>query len=139
MKPLIQRPASRARGGAGALVATLGLATLLATGCATTQPAPTAQIQSAQQAIDDAERAQAGQHAAPELSQARSKLAAANTAVQSERMDEAARLAEEARVDAELASARAAAAKAQAANDQIRRANGALLDELQRSTTGGTQ
>ena len=54
-------------------------------------------------------------------------------------MDDAARLAEEARVDAELADARTAAVKAQAANEEIRRANSAVLDEMQRTTTGGTQ
>jgi hypothetical protein len=120
-----------------ALLATAGSAAALAAGCASTPPAPNPQIQSAQQAIDDAERAQAAEHAAPELSQARSKLSAAKSAVQNEELDSAARLAEEARADAELASARTAAAKAEAANDEIRRANGALLDELQRSTTGG--
>ncbi|HET7202467.1 MAG TPA: DUF4398 domain-containing protein [Steroidobacteraceae bacterium] len=95
-------------------------------------------MEAARQAIDDAERAQAAQHAAPELGQARSKLAAAETAVQNEDMDEAARLAEEARLDAELADARTAAAKAQAANDEIRRANSAVLDEMERTPTGGT-
>ena len=123
--------------GRTALVAACGAALLLAAGCASTPP-PTAQIQSAQQAINDAERAQAAQHASTELSQARTKLAAAKSAVDDEDMDEAARLAEEARVDAELASARTAASKAQAANDEIRRANRALLEELQRTPTGGT-
>lgn len=120
-------------------MAALSAAVLLTAGCASNAPAPTAQIQSAKQAIDDAERAQAAQHAAPELSQARSKLASANTAVQNEEMEQAARLAEEARADAELASARTAAAKAQAANDEIRRANQVLIEEMGRSTTGGTQ
>ena len=121
------------------LLAAISGALLLAGGCASNAPAPTAQIDSAKQAIDDAERAQAAQHAAPELSQARSKLASATTAVQNEEMEQAARLAEEARADAELASARTAAAKAQAANDEIRRANQALIEEMGRSTTGGTQ
>lgn len=120
-------------------VVALSGAALLAAGCASTPPAPTAQMEAARQAIDDAERAQAAQHAAPELSQARSKLAAADTAVEKEDMDDAARLAEEARVDAELAAARTAAVKAQAANEEIRRANSAVLDEMQRTTTGGTR
>ena len=120
------------------LLAAISTAALLAAGCAS-PPAPTAQIESAQQAIDDAERAEAAKHASPELSQARSKLAAANTAVQNEDMEQAARLAEEARVDAELASARTAAVKAQAANEEIRRSNRALLEEMDRATTGGTQ
>lgn len=119
------------------------LAALLATaavaaGCASTPPAPTAQIEAARQAIADAERAQAAQHAAPELSQARSKLAAADAAVNDEEMAHAARLAEEARVDAMLATARTAAVKAESANDEIRRANRSLLEEMDRRTPGGT-
>jgi hypothetical protein len=130
-------PRRRRRHTAGWLAAVSGAA-LLAAGCASA-PAPTAQIESARQAIDDAERAQAAQYAAPELSQARSKLASADTAVQNEEMEQAARRAAEARADAELASARTAAAKAQAANDEIRRANRMLIEEMGRSTTGGTQ
>lgn len=107
-------------------------------GCASTPPAPVAQIESARQAVADAERAQAAQHAAPELSQARSKLAAADAAVNKEDMAQAARLAEEARVDAILASARTAAAKSESANEEIRRANRSLLDEMGRRTPGGT-
>jgi outer membrane PBP1 activator LpoA protein len=127
----------RGRRRAGRLAA-IASAALLAAGCAST-PAPTAQIESAQQAIDDADRAEAARHASPELSQARSKLAAANTAVQNKDMEQAARLADEARVDAELASARTAAVKAQAANEEIRRSNRALLEEMDRAATGGTQ
>ena len=118
-----------------ALVAT---AALLASACASTPP-PTAQITAAQQAIDGAERAQAAEHAAADLSQARSKLAAANNAVQNEDMDEALRFAEEARADAELATARTAASKAQAANAEIREATRVLVEELNRNSTGGTQ
>ncbi len=120
-------------------MAGLAGAVLLAGGCASTPPEPTAQMEAARQAIAAAERAEAAKHAAAELGQARSKLAAAETAVKNEDMDDAARLAEEARVDAELADARTAAVKAQAANDEIRRANSAVLDEMQRTTTGGTR
>ena len=133
---LNRQPDNRGRRRAGPLAA-ISSAALFAAGCAT--PAPTAQIESAQQAIDDAERAEAAKHASPEMSQARSKLAAANTAVQNKDMEQAARLAEEARVDAELASARTAAVKAQAANDEIRRSNRALVEEMDRAATGGTQ
>lgn len=117
-------------------VAAAALAALLIAGCAS-QPAPTGQLRAAQQAIDDAERAQATEHAAGELSEARSKLASANAAVEEREMERAARLADEARVDAELAAARTAAAKALAANDEIRQGTRALVEELQRNT-GGT-
>lgn len=113
------------------------LATLLAAGGCATQPAPTGQLRAAQQAIDDAERAQATRHAATEMTEARTKLASANAAVADGDMERAARLADEARADAELAAARTAAAKALAANDEIRRGTRALMEELQRST-GGT-
>ena len=52
-------------------------------------------------------------------------------------MERAARLADEARVDAELAAARTAAAKALAANDEIRRGTQALKDEIEHNA-GGT-
>jgi uncharacterized lipoprotein YmbA len=115
----------------------LTFAVLLSAGCASSPPAPTAQIQAAQQAIDEAERAQAARHAASALSQARTKLASANNAVQAEDMDQALRLAKEARIDAELASARTAAAKARSANDEIREGTRTLVEELERRT-GGT-
>jgi hypothetical protein len=103
--------------------------------CAGTPP-PTAQITAAQQAIEDAERARAAELASAELSQARSKLAAANTAVGTGDMDAALRYAEEASVDAELAAARAAVAKAQAANEEIRASTRVLVEELDRKTEG---
>ena len=114
-----------------AIPAVLGAA-LLATACAS-EP-PTAQLQAAQQAINDAERVEAGKYAADELSQARNKLGSANTAVESKDMDQALRLAEEARVDAELASARTAAVKAQAVNDELQRGSDAVTEEAQRQT-----
>lgn len=132
------RQARRFRWRRASTIAALSGAALLAAGCAST-PEPTAQMEAARQAIAAAESAEAAKHASPELGQARSKLAAAETAVRNEDMDDGARLAEEARVDAELAAARTAAVKAQAANDEIRRANSAVLDEMQRTTTGGTQ
>ena len=114
-----------------ALSAVLGAA-LLATACASDPP--TAQLEAAQQAIADAERVEAGKHAADELSQARTKLSSANTAVESNDMDQALRLAEEARVDAELASARTAALKAQSVNDELQRGSEAVMEEVQRQT-----
>jgi hypothetical protein len=133
-----QHRAKRIGGPKAASIAALSGAVLLLAGCAST-PAPTAQLEAARAAIADAESAEAAKHAAPELGQARSKLAAAETAVQNKDMDGAARLAEEARVDADLADARTAAVKARAANEEIRRSNSAVLDEMQRTPTGGTQ
>jgi hypothetical protein len=122
---------------AAALAGLLCGATGLLAGCAST-PAPDAQIQAADQAIADAERAQASQHAADILSEAKSKLASAHAAVEQRDMDGAARLVDEARVDAELAAARTSADKAKQANDEIRRGTEALQQELQRSSTTTT-
>jgi len=112
----------------------IGLAgALMITACAST-PAPTAQLQAAQQAIASAERADASRHAAVELAAAQARLASANTAVQAEEMEAAARLADESRVDADLATARTASVKARMVNDEMKRSTGTLIDEMQRNT-----
>jgi uncharacterized membrane protein len=126
---------SSVRRGSRLRVAAAGIAgALLFAACASTPPAPTAQLQAAQQAISNAERTDAGRHAAAELSEARTKLASANTAVQEERMVAAAQLADQSKVEAELASARTAAVKAKAVNDEMKRSTGTLIDEMQRTT-----
>src|SRR5215218_4077393 len=112
-------------------------AALVLTACASA-PEPTAQLQAAQQAISDAERAEATRHAPNDLSDARNKLTAANAAVQAKDMEQAARLAEEARVDAELAAARTSALKAQAVNNEMRRGSEQLQEEMQRNSTTGS-
>lgn len=117
----------------GACIVAVGLAG----GCAST-PEPTAQLVAARQAVTEAERAQAVEHAAATMTESRTKLALAEAAVKDREMDKAARLADEARVDAELASAQAAAAKAQAANEEIRRSTQTMIDEMQRQNAGGT-
>jgi hypothetical protein len=101
--------------------------------CASTPP-PTASLQAAQAAISNAERADASRYAAGELSEARTKLASADTAVREERMIAAERLAEQSRAEAELASAKAAAAKAKAVNDEMKRSTSTLIEEMQRSS-----
>jgi hypothetical protein len=113
----------------------LATATAVATlGCASAPPAPTANIQAAQQAIASAERVEAGRFAAGDLSAARTKLAAADTAVGAKQMLLAARYADESRADAELAAARTAVAKANAVNDDMKRSTGALVEEMNRSS-----
>ena len=113
--------------------AAVGLSAALAIGaCASTPPAPTAQIDAAQVAIAKAEQADAGRLAAGDLSEARAKLASANTAVQAEEMVAAAQFAEESQVAAELASSRATASKAKAVNEEMQRSTGTLVEEMQR-------
>jgi starvation-inducible outer membrane lipoprotein len=79
---------------------------LLLAACASTPPAPTANLQAAQQAIAAAERSEAARYAPGELS--------------------------ESRAEAELASAKTSAAKANAVNDEMKRSNGTLVDEMKR-------
>lgn len=103
-------------------------------GCASTPPAPDTNLQAAQQAIGNAERVEAAKFAAAELDAARNKMAAAQRAVGDEQMVLAARLADESRADAELASARAGVAKANAVNQDMKRSNATLIEEMQRKT-----
>jgi hypothetical protein len=113
----------------------VGLTGVLILGaCASTPPAPTASLEAAQRAISTAERAEAGRYATEELSEARTKLASADTAVKEQRMNMAERFADESRVEAELASAKTADVKAKAVNDDMTRSNGTLIDELQRNS-----
>ena len=112
-------------------------AALLIAGCASA-PEPTAELVAARQAVTEAERAQAVEHAAEVMTESRTKLALAEAAVKDGQMEKAGRLADEARVDAELATAQAAAAKALAANDELRRSTQTLIEEMQRNDTGGT-
>lgn len=121
--------------GSSPRVAIAGLASaFMIAGCASSPPAPTAQLEAAQTAIASAEQAEAGSHAGTELAQARTKLASANAAVQQEEMIAAAQLADQSRAEAELASAKTAAVKAQAVNDDMNQSNSALVDEMQRTT-----
>jgi hypothetical protein len=108
-------------------------AVLMLAACASTPPAPTASLQAAQRAISNAEGAEAGRYAPAELSEARTKLASADRAVSEQRMTMAERFAEESRVEAELAAAKTADVKARAVNDELRRSNGTLVEEMQRN------
>jgi len=106
---------------------------MLLTACASTPPAPDSALDAAKVAISNAERQEAGQFAAAELSEARAKLALADSAVRDKNMIVAERFAQESRVQAELASARTAAAKAAAVNEQMKRGADALSEEMQRA------
>jgi hypothetical protein len=100
-------------------------------GCASAPP-PSASLRAAQQSIDNAERAEAATYAAAELSEARGKLAAAQSAVNGKEMVAAARLADEARAEADLAVARTSLAKANALNADVERSTAILVEEMQR-------
>lgn len=109
-------------------------ATLALGACASTPPAPERELQAADQAIRSAEQVRASTFASLELREARDKLTAARAAVQQEKMNQAKRLAEESRVNAELASARTAELKAKAVNDEMKKSTDTLEDEMDRNT-----
>ena len=117
------------------LLAAAGLTgALMLAACASTPPAPTASLQAAQQAISNAERADAGQYAAGELGAARTKLASADAAVTARKMIVAERFANESRAEAELASAKTASAKANAVNNEMKHSTETLIQEMQRNS-----
>lgn len=119
-------------------LATLVLSGALLAGCSSPPKAPDQELQAAELAIANAEQARVADYASPELGEARDKLTAAREAVVKEQMTSAARLAEQARADAELATAKAEAAKAQAVNDELGKNINTLEQELQRNS-GGVQ
>jgi len=100
--------------------------------CASTPPAPVSNLAAARLAISNAERIDAGHFAAGELTEARGELASADAAVADKQMVRAARLADQSRVEAELASARTDTMKSQAVNDDMQRSNKTLVEEMQR-------
>jgi hypothetical protein len=106
---------------------------LLLAACASTPP-PAVALSEAKQAIAVADQAHISDASSPHLAEARTKLAAADTAVQAKRMSEAERLAQESRVDAELAFAQTSAAKNQAVNDEMLHSTKTLSEEMQRNT-----
>lgn len=102
--------------------------------CASTPQAPTRSLQAAEQAIASAEQARVADYASLELSQAREKLAAARVAVQREEMVVAQRLADEALVGAQLATARAGEIRAKKVNEDMKESTRALINEMDRNT-----
>jgi hypothetical protein len=117
-------------------VAAAGLLALA--GCATPPEPPSQALAAAESAISHAEQARVADYASTELSTARQKLAAANTAVSNDQMDEAEFLALEAEAHAELAMARSEELKAKAINDDMQKSIETLKQEMRR-VSGGNQ
>jgi septal ring factor EnvC (AmiA/AmiB activator) len=112
------------------LAAAAGLVTLAA--CASAPPAPTHALQAAEIAITNAEQARVADYASIELNEARENLAAARKAVQDKDMARAELLAEQSRVNAELASANAELTRARAINEEMQKSIDILKQEMQR-------
>ena len=103
-------------------------------GCAS-EPKPTAQLVRASTLVSEAEKDQAQRFAAADLQRARDELSHAQTAESDGKYANAARLADRAAADADLASARAASGKAQQSAEQVHRSLDTLKQQLQQSPT----
>lgn len=108
------------------------IACLFLVACASTPP-PTQQITAAEVSISHAEQAQVADYASPELSSAREKLTAARAAVDKKDMKSAKRLAEQAALEADLATAKLNAAKAKTVNDEMLKSTSEIKQEMQRN------
>jgi predicted S18 family serine protease len=100
--------------------------------CASQPPVPNEQLAVSKTAVEQAQRAQAGDYAPIELKQAQDKLNLAQAAVQKEDYVTAQRLAKQAEVDARLAETKAHSARAQNAVAQINESIRALRLEIER-------
>lgn len=108
------------------------IAAVMLASCASTPP-PNSQITAAETAIKLAEQAQVTDYASPELVDARKYLADAKAEVNAKNMTRAARFAQRAQVNAELATAKTAAVKAKEINDELQKGTSAVKQELQRN------
>jgi len=107
---------------------------LILAGCASTPPAPLANLAAARLAVSNAERGDGDHFAATDMSAARSRLVAADAAVVERKMILAERYADESRADAEVASAKTASAKAMKVNDEMKQSTGTLIEEMKRTS-----
>ena len=129
MHGLVQPGPGRRMGISAVLFLALGIVA----GCASTPEPPTAALKAASDTIDRAERSGARQYAGSELDEAQDQLRQARVSVNSGDMLEAGRLAQQARVAAELAMARTEAARAAEINRQLRQDAEALEEEMKRT------
>src|SRR3954471_22339074 len=101
-------------------------------------PMPSDKLAVAKSAVERAEQAQAAQFAQVELTTARNKLAAAQAAADKHDADVAARMADQAEVDAQLAEYTARAKQQEQLVDQMDAGLRDLRNEGQRTSRGGT-
>ncbi len=103
--------------------------------CAST-PMPTDKLAVAKSAVDRAEQAQAAQFAQVELTTARNKLASAQAAADKHDADVAARMADQAEVDAQLAEATARAKQQEQLVNEMDASMRDLRNESLRNSAG---
>lgn len=113
-----------------AIKMTIPLVLLFMGACATTNP-PTQKLTETETVIRQADQIGAGDYAPLEIRQARQKLEQARAAYNREDYDEAARLAEQARVDAELAQIKTLSGKSQKAVRELRESIRVLREEIE--------
>jgi len=99
-------------------------------------PMPTDKLAVAKTAVDRAEQAQAAQFAQVELTSARNKLAAAQAAADKHDADVAARMADQAEVDAQLAEYTARAKQQEQLVEQMDAGLRDLRHEAERNSSG---
>lgn len=108
-------------------------AAVFAAGCAST-PAPTAQMAVSRDAINTAGSAGANEFAPRQFRSAMDEMNGAEQAMRAENYVLARQLAEQAQVDAQLATATARSAKAQKAADAVQEDSRVLRQEIDRKT-----
>jgi len=113
-----------------AMFAAAVMAALLTGGCAGDRTIAAERIAGADKAVDTARATSAATDATVELKSAEDNLAQAKTAMERKEYEEAARLAESATADADLAQAKASSAKSKKATDQMRDTVRSLKREL---------
>ncbi|MDO8464944.1 MAG: DUF4398 domain-containing protein [Gallionella sp.] len=114
-------------------------AAIFMAGCANTQsvsvlPAPTEQMAVSRAALNNASSTGGNEFAPIQFKSAMEKMEAAERAMGEKSYARARLLAEEAQVDAELASSAARSAKAQKASDAVQEDNRVLRNEIDRKT-----
>jgi hypothetical protein len=121
------------------LIAIPGAALALACiGCASQGPPANDEITRAHTLVEQADKANAQQYAAPDLQRAHDELTAAETANVAHKYDVARNYAESAAADADLASARAGAGAAEKAAHEIQRSNSTVRQEADRAADAAT-
>jgi hypothetical protein len=104
----------------------------LGAGCASQGPIPTEQLTTARTLVEQADKADAQRYAPADLQRAHDESASAEQAVNKHQYDDARRFAEDAQVDADLASARASSGEAQRAAREVDRSIDSLRQESER-------
>jgi hypothetical protein len=110
----------------------LALTCALSAGCATQGPIPTEQLTKARVLVEQADKADAQRYAPADLQRAHDELSSADKAVSDHKYDDARRYAENAQVDADLASARASSGEAMHAAREVSRGIDSLKQESER-------